>query len=90
MSDNTIFSPRALKEYMEWQTKDKRTLKKINQLIMDIKRNGNSGIGHPEPLKDNLSSFWSREIDSKNRIVYQITDNDYIEIIQCKGHYNDK
>jgi toxin YoeB len=48
------------------------------------------GIGHPEPLKGNLSGFWSREIDEKNRMVYRITDNDDVEIAQCKGHYEDK
>jgi len=75
---------------MDWQTEDKRTLKKINKLIKDIIRNGNEGIGNPEPLKNNLSGYWSREIDEKNRLVYRILDDDRIEIIQCKGHYGDK
>ena len=90
MSDNTIFSPRAMREYIEWQTGDRKTLKKINQLIKDIQRNGYTGIGSPEPLKGNLSGYWSREIDEKNRLIYCITDNKDLEIIQCKGHYNDK
>ena len=90
MSDNTIFAPRALREYMEWQDEDRRTLKKINKLINDIYRNGYAGIGYPEPLRGNMSGFWSREIDKKNRIIYRITDSEDIEIIQCKGHYNDK
>ena len=90
MSDNVIFSSRALKEYIEWQTENRKTLKKINELMKDIQRNGYMGIGHPEPLKGNLSGFWSREIDEKNRIVYRITDNDDVEIAQCKGHYEDK
>ena len=89
MSDKIIFAPRGLNEYIEWQDTDKRTLKKINKLIYDIKRNGNEGIGKPEPLKGNLSGCWSREIDEKNRLVYQITDDDDVEILQCKGHYND-
>lgn len=82
-----MFSDRAWEEYCYWQTQDKKTLKKINQLLLDIKRNGFTGIGKPEPLKDNLSGFWSRRIDDANRLVYKIT-NDYIEIVQCKGHYD--
>ena len=90
MIDNVGFSLRGFNEYTEWQTEDKRTLKKINQLIRDIIRNGNEGIGHPEPLKGNLAGYWSREIDEKNRLVYQILDGGRVEIYQCKGHYNDK
>ena len=90
MIDNIGFTIRGLNEYMDWQTEDKRTLKKINKLIKDIVRNGNEGIGNPEPLKNNLSGYWSREIDEKNRLVYRILDDDRIEIIQCKGHYGDK
>ena len=90
MSNNTIFSPRALKEYIEWQTEDRKTLKKINELIADIQRNGYTGIGHPELLKGDLAGYCSREINPKDRIVYTITDTNDIEIIQCKGHYSDK
>lgn len=82
-----IFSERAWEDYLYWQTQDKKTLKKINSLIRDIIRNGNEGIGKPEPLKENLNGFWSRHIDEENRIVYRISKNG-IEIIQCKGHYN--
>ena len=90
MSDNTIFSPRALKEYIEWQGEDRRTLKKINKLINDILRNGNVGTGHPEPLKGDLAGYWSREIDEKNRLIYRITADEDVEITQCRGHYGDK
>jgi toxin YoeB len=90
MIDHISFTIRGINEYIEWQTEDKRTLKKINRLIKDIIRNGNTGIGHPEPLKNNLSGYWSREIDEKNRLIYRISDNDRIEIYQCKGHYDDK
>jgi toxin YoeB len=72
-----------------WQNQDKKTLKKISKLLSDIERNGNSGLGHPEPLKGNLSGWWSREIDEKNRLVYKIED-DSIKIYQCKNHYDDK
>lgn len=85
--NNIMFSDRAWEEYCYWQTQDKKTLKRINQLLLDIKRNGFTGIGKPEPLKDNLSGFWSRRIDDANRLVYKI-NNDYIEIVQCKGHYD--
>jgi len=75
MIDNISFTINGLEEYIFWQTTDKRMLKKINQLIWDISRNGNSGIGHPEPLKENLSGYWSREIDKKNRLLYRILDD---------------
>jgi len=90
MIENVGFSLQGFNEYTEWQTEDKRTLKKINQLIKDIIRNGNEGIGHPEPLKGNLTGYWSREIDEKNRLVYKILNGGSVEIYQCKGHYNDK
>ncbi|MEE0059863.1 MAG: Txe/YoeB family addiction module toxin, partial [Acutalibacteraceae bacterium] len=61
---------------------------RVNQLLQDIDRNGYSGIGKPEPLKGDLSGFWSRRIDDTNRLVYRLSD-DLIEILQCKGHYND-
>jgi toxin YoeB len=62
------------------------TLKRINQLIRDIERGGYEGIGKPEPLRGDLSGWWSRRIDDANRLVYRIQD-EKIEIIQCKGHY---
>jgi len=62
-------------------------LKRLNDIIKDIERNGyNSGIGKPEPLKSNLSGWWSRRIDKENRIVYRI-ENGNLEITQCRGHY---
>lgn len=90
MIEKISFSTNGLEDYMYWQTEDKKTLKKINQLIKDIIRNGNEGIGSPEPLKHKLSGYWSREIDSKNRLLYKILDDEQVEIIQCRGHYNDK
>lgn len=80
----------AWEDYLYWQSQDKKTLKKINKLLEDIERNGESiGIGKPEPLSGDLSGWWSRRIDEKNRIVYRIR-NDRLEILQCKSHYNDK
>lgn len=83
-----IFSEKAWQEYVYWQTQDKKTIRRINLLLQDIQRNYYSGIGKPEPLKENFSGFWSRRIDDTNRIVYRVSD-DNIEILQCKGHYND-
>lgn len=83
------WSHRAWEEYIEWQSEDRKTLKRINQLLKDIDRNGNEGIGKPEPLKGNLSGYWSRRIDEKNRLVYQIEGGE-IQIMQCKSHYEDK
>ena len=85
---NIMFTERAWEEYCYWQNQDRKTLKRINQLLIDIKRNEFAGIGKPEPLKNDLSGFWSRRIDEANRIVYRIV-NEQIEIVQCKGHYND-
>ncbi|MBP3771903.1 MAG: Txe/YoeB family addiction module toxin [Treponema sp.] len=79
----------AWEQFIYWQNQDKKTLKKINKLIEDINRNGNDGLGHPEPLKGDLSGFWSREIDEKNRLIYKIEDA-CIKIYQCKNHYSDK
>lgn len=79
----------AWADYTFWQSKDRAVLKKINRLIKDILRDPFSGIGKPEPLTGNLSGFWSRRIDGKNRIVYAVTDNTVI-IIECRTHYGDK
>ena len=76
----------AWEQYEELQEKDKRLIKKINILIKDIKRNGNEGIGKPEPLQYELSGYWSRRIDDKNRLVYKVSDNQ-ITIVACANHY---
>jgi len=82
-----LWEDRAWDDYLYWQKQDKRTLKKINELIKDIKRNTFEGIGKPEPLKDSLSGFWSRRIDDTNRIVYY-EQSGIIYIVSCKGHYD--
>jgi len=79
----------AWAQYLELQKTDKILLKRINAVILDIKRNGYKGIGKPEPLTGNLSGWWSRRLDAKNRIVYRLNE-DRLEIIQCGGHYTDK
>ena len=72
--------------YLYWQTQDKKTLKRINNLIAYVKRSPFEGIGKPEALKENLSGFWSRRIDDINRLVYAV-DDDAITIISCRYHY---
>lgn len=83
-----LFTEDAWEDYLYWQTQDKKILKRINQLLQDIERNGYNGIGKPEPLQGDLSGFWSRRIDDEHRIVYRVTE-DRVEIIQCRGHYDD-
>lgn len=78
----------AWEDYIYWQTQDKKTLRRINQLVKDIQRNPFDGIGKPEPLKENLTGFWSRRIDEANRLVYAIEDNRVL-IFSCRGHYDD-
>ncbi|MAI38364.1 Txe/YoeB family addiction module toxin [Alteromonas sp.] len=72
--------------YVYWQTQDKKTLKRINKLISDVKRSPFDGIGKPEPLKENLSGLWSRRIDDTNRLVYAVDDT-AITVISCRYHY---
>lgn len=83
-----VWHDQAWEEYLYWQTQDKKTLKRINKLLIDIDRNGYNCIGKPEPLKGNLSGYWSVRIDDANRIVFRINDG-LLEIIQCGSHYGD-
>ncbi len=76
----------AWNSYVYGQTQDKKTLKRINKLISDVKRSPFDGIGKPEPLKENLSGFWSRRIDDTNRLVYAVDDT-AITVISCRYHY---
>lgn len=84
------WAPEAWEDYVWWQAQDRRTLKRINALIQDIERGDPfGGIGKPEPLRGDLSGFWSRRIDETNRIVYRIV-NDGMEIASCRSHYGDR
>ena len=83
-----LWSDIAWAQYLYWQTQDKKTLKKINELIKDIERNGiGKGKGKPEPLK--YRNAWSRRIDETNRLVYNLDANGDLLIIACKGHYEE-
>ena len=83
-----IWFDEAWEEYLYWQTQDKKMLKRVNALLKDIERGHLDGIGKPEPLKGNYSGFWSRRIDDGNRLIYRINDG-ILEILSCKGHYED-
>lgn len=82
-----LWEETAWEDYCQWQAQDKKTLKRINQLLRDIQRDPYAGTGKPEPLKEDRSGWWSRRIDEKNRIVYR-TQDDTIVIAACKGHYS--
>jgi len=82
-----IWFEEAWEDYVYWQTQDKKTIKRINQLLQDAARNGYTGIGKSEPLKGEFSGFWSRRIDDVNRLVYRINGG-VLEILSCKGHYD--
>ncbi len=83
-----LWEESAWEDYCYWQVQDKKTIKRINALIKDIQRNTFNGIGKPEPLKNNLSGFWSRRIDESNRLVY-CEKNGVIIIASCRDHYAD-
>ena len=81
-----LWEDRAWEDYLYWQMQDRKTLKRINALINDMKRNPFEGIGKPEPLKGNLNGYWSRRIDETNRIVY-FEQGGMINVVACRGHY---
>jgi len=81
------FSKNAWEDYVSWQMEDKKILRKINELIKDIQRSPYQGIGKPEPLKYDLSGYWSRRIDLDHRLVYQYKDS-VVMIYSCKYHYD--
>ena len=86
---NKVFTKNGWDDYIYWQTEDRKTLRKINQLIEDIVRNGNEGVGKPEALSGNLVGFWSRRINDKDRLIYKI-DKENIYALACRYHYGDK
>ncbi len=84
---NILFSDRGWADYLYWQAEDRKIIKRINALLKDVQRGSFEGIGKPEPLKGDLSGFWSRRIDDTHRLVYRVR-GDVIEIASCKGHYD--
>ncbi len=86
---NKLFTDNGWQDYLYWESQDKKTLKRINKLIEDISRNGNTGLGKPEPLTGPLTGFWSRRINDKDRLIYKLEDNAMI-ILACRFHYGDR
>ncbi len=86
MTRRLAFTSDAWDDYVYWQSQDKKTLKRINQLIRDLSREPFAGIGKPEPLRENLSGYWSRRIDDTHRLVYAVEDG-IVTIIACRYHY---
>lgn len=89
MARNRVFTPNAWEDYLYWQSHDKKTLRKVNALIEDVCRNGYEGIGKPEPLADDLSGYWSRRVNDKDRLVYRVTDT-MAYFLACRSHYGDR
>lgn len=81
-----VFGARGWDDYLWWQRQDRKLLKRINQLIRDVMRNGNEGIGRPEPLKHGFQGYWSRRINDEHRLIYKVTD-DEVRIAACRYHY---
>jgi len=85
---NVSFTEDGWRDFHSWLNEDKKTQKRIHELIADTQRNGYGGIGHPEMLRGNLSGWCSKAIDEKNRLVFKI-EGGSILILQCRGHYDD-
>ncbi len=83
---NVLFTGNAWDEYIWWQQNGVAVLRRINELIKDIRRQPFTGIGKPEPLKHQLAGYWSRRIDQKHRLVYRV-EADVLRITQCRYHY---
>lgn len=81
-----VFSARGWDDYLWWQQQDRKLPKRINQLVQDVIRNGNEGIGKPEPLKHGFQGYWSRRINDEHRLVYKVLD-DEVRIAACRYHY---
>lgn len=86
MARNIVFVPDAWDSYTDWQAQDKKILKRINQLIQATARTPFEGIGKPEPLRENLTGYWSRRITDEHRLIYRATDTEIV-IIACRYHY---
>lgn len=87
MPSRIVWTAAAWADYLYWQGQDRKKLKRVNALIQDSMRSLFAGIGKPEPLRENLSGFWSRRIDETNRLVYSVEGED-LAIIACRYHYD--
>lgn len=86
MARELLFLPDAWDDYVYWQEQDKKTLRRLNKLVEECRRHPAAGTGKPEPLKGDLSGYWSRRINGSSRLVYRWT-NAQLVVIQCRGHY---
>ncbi|WP_127842683.1 Txe/YoeB family addiction module toxin [Actinomyces wuliandei] len=77
----------AWEDYLWWQKQDRKTLRRINQLLRDIQRDATTGTGRPEPLRYNLAGYWSRRITSEHRLVYRVDERGDIHVLSCRYHY---
>lgn len=87
MPSRPVWTAAAWEDYLYWQGQDRKTLRRINLLIQDTLRSPFAGLGKPEPLRENLSGFWSRRIDDTHRLVYAVERSD-LTIIACRYHYD--
>lgn len=81
-----VWDENAWQDYLYWQSNDRKILKRVNALLVDIARNGTSGIGKPEPLKHGFQGYWSRRITDEHRLIYKVID-DEVRIAACRFHY---
>ena len=86
MPSRIVWTQAAWDDYQYWQSQDKKTPKRINLLVQDTMRSPFAGVGKPEPLRENLSGFWSRRVDETNRLIY-IVEGDDLVVIACRYHY---
>ena len=86
MPERLVWTAAAWSDHVYWRGQNRKTLKRVNALIQDAMRNPFEGIGKPEPLRENLSGFWSRRIDDVNRLVYSV-EGDELAIVACRYHY---
>lgn len=88
MGRRIAWTEQAWRQYVDWQSKDRKTLRRVNQLVADTFRTPFTGLGRPEPLKWDMEGVWSRRIDARNRLVYAVTE-DGLLILAVGGHYGD-
>lgn len=79
----------AWEDYLWWRANDRKVLKRINLLLRDIRRSGDDGMGRPEPLRFQLSGYWSRRITSEHQLVYRVDDEGDIHVTACRHHYGE-
>ncbi len=81
-----VFSEHAWEDYLYWQRTDKKVLRRINALLKEVQRSPFTGVGKPEPLRHNLSGYWSRRVTDEHRLIYKI-EGDGLLIVQLRYHY---